>query len=162
MTNGVYLLSGSNLGDRMANMLRALEHIEQEAGEIVAQSRLYETAAWGIESQAAFLNQVIEIRTALAPRQLLERLLEIEKKMGRERKQKWGERLIDLDILYYTDQVINEPGMQIPHPHLQERRFTLVPLCELVPLLSHPVLGKTQQQLLAECPDPLEVEVYEG
>lgn len=161
MTNGVYLLSGSNLGDRMANMLRALELIKQEAGEIVAQSRLYETAAWGIENQSAFLNQVMEIRTALSPQQLLERLLAIEKKMGRERRQKWGERLIDLDILYYKDQVIEEPGLQIPHPHLQERRFTLVPLCELVPLLPHPILGKTQQQLLAECPDPLEVKVFE-
>lgn len=162
MTNGIYLLSGSNLGNRMVNMYRALELLEQEGIAIVAQSQLYETAAWGIETQPSFLNQVMEVRTTLSPEQLLAKLLSIEKKMGRERRQKWGERLIDLDILYYGDKVIDQPGLQIPHPQLQERRFTLVPLCELVPLLIHPVLGKNQQELLDSCPDPLEAKVFEG
>lgn len=161
MTNGIYLLSGSNLGDRVENLARALEFIELKAGRLVAQSQLYETAAWGIEAQPSFLNQVMEIASTLSPRELLNVLLSIEMEMGRERRQKWGERLIDLDILYYDDLVLNEPTLSIPHPHLQERRFTLVPLCELAPLLVHPVLNKTQQQLLDECPDELEVRVFE-
>lgn len=161
MTNGIYLLSGTNLGDRVANMARALELIEQKAGKIVAQSQLYETAAWGIEEQPSFLNQVMEIATDLTPQKLLSALLSMETEMGRERRQKWGERIIDLDILYYADSIIDEPSLEIPHPHLHERRFTLVPLCELAPLLRHPVLEKTQQELLNECPDQLEVRVYE-
>lgn len=160
MTNGIYLLSGSNLGDRVVNMAKALALIEQKAGRVVAQSQLYETAAWGIEEQPAFLNQVMEITSSLSPHELLNTLLSIEIDMGRERRQKWGERLIDLDILYYADQVLEEKNLSIPHPHLQERRFTLVPLCELAPLLVHPVLGKNQQELLEECPDKLEVKVF--
>lgn len=160
MINGVYILSGSNLGDRMANLAHALQAIEKQAGTLISQSQLYETAAWGLEEQPSFLNQVIEIQTALSPETLLSCLLGIEKQMGRERKQKWGERLIDLDILYYGDLVTESSLLQIPHPHIAERRFTLVPLCELAPLLPHPLLGKTQLQLLKECPDPLEVRVY--
>lgn len=161
MINGVYILSGSNLGDRMANLAQALQAIEKQAGTLISQSQLYETAAWGLEEQPSFLNQVIEIQTALSPEALLSSLLGIEKQMGRERKQKWGERLIDLDILYYGDLVTESPLLQIPHPHIAARRFTLVPLCELAPLLPHPLLGKTQLQLLKECPDPLEVRVYD-
>lgn len=160
MTNGVYILSGSNIGNRAAKLAEALEKIEKQAGGVIAQSQLYETAAWGLEEQPAFLNQVLEIRTALAPEALLECLLSIEKQMGRERKQKWSERLIDLDILYYRDQIVETPALRIPHPYIPERRFTLVPLCELVPLLRHPVLGKNQLQLLEECADPLEVRIY--
>lgn len=162
MTNGVYLLSGSNLGDRMANLARALELIEERTGKVLAQSQLYETAAWGIEKQPPFLNQVLEIGTSLTPPDLLQTLLEIEKKLGRQRIQKWGERLIDLDILYYGKTVIDEPELKVPHPHIPERRFTLIPLCELAPLLVHPVLKKNQLQLLKECPDRLEVKVFEG
>lgn len=160
MINGVYILSGSNLGDRMANLAQAMQAIEKQAGTLIAQSQLYETAAWGLKKQPSFLNQVIEIQTPLSPEALLDILLYIEKQMGRERKQKWGERLIDLDILYYGDLVTESPQLQIPHPHIAARRFTLVPLCELAPLLPHPLLGKTQLQLLKECPDPLEVRVY--
>lgn len=161
MTNGIYLLSGSNLGDRVANMAKALEFIEQKAGSITAQSQLYETAAWGIEEQPPFLNQVMEIASLLSPQELLNTLLSIEMEMGRERRLKWGERLIDLDILYYDELVLHEPTLQIPHPQLQERRFTLVPLCELAPLLVHPLLGRTQQELLEACPDQLAVKVFE-
>lgn len=161
MINGVYILSGSNLGDRAATLARALEQIEKQAGIIRAQSQLYETAAWGIEEQPPFLNQVLEIGTNLGPEALLDCLLSIEKQLGRERKQKWGERLIDLDILYYGDLVEESPRLTVPHPYIPERRFTLVPLCELAPLLVHPVLGKTQLELLEECKDKLEVRVFE-
>lgn len=160
MTNGVYILSGSNLGDRAAKLAEALEQIEKQAGSVISQSQLYETAAWGIEEQPAFLNQVLEIQTLLAPEALLDCLLTIEKQLGRERKQKWSTRLIDLDLLYYGDLVVETPTLRIPHPYIPERRFTLVPLCELVPLLVHPVLKRNQLQLLKDCPDPLEVRVY--
>lgn len=160
MINGVYILSGSNLGDRAANLALALEKIEAQAGGLLAQSQLYETAAWGLEAQPAFLNQVLEIATELKPEALLECLLSIEKQLGRERKQKWGARIIDLDILYFGDRVVNTPGLQVPHPSIAERRFTLVPLCELAPLLVHPVLDKSQLQLLEECQDKLAVRIY--
>lgn len=160
MTNGIYLLSGSNLGDRAANLLYALDLLEQKSISVVTQSELYETAAWGIESQPAFLNQVVEVKTELSPEALLISLLETEEQMGRKREVKWGERLIDIDILYYADRILESPGLTIPHPHIQDRRFTLVPLCELVPLLVHPVLRKTQQELLDLCPDPLEVRLF--
>ena len=161
MTNGIYLLSGSNLGERMVNLAQALELIEKNAGKVVAQSQLYETAAWGIEEQPAFLNQVMEIESPLPAAGLLQALLDIEKQMGRRRFQKWGERLIDLDILYYGNAVIDEKDLKIPHPHIPERRFTLAPLCEIAPLLVHPVLKKTQLQLLEDCKDKLEVKVWE-
>jgi 2-amino-4-hydroxy-6-hydroxymethyldihydropteridine diphosphokinase len=160
MINGVYILSGSNLGDRAANLVLALEEIEARAGRVLAQSQLYETAAWGLEAQASFLNQVLEIATELNPEALLECLLSIEKQLGRERKQKWGERIIDLDILYFGDRVVNTPRLQVPHPYIAERRFTLIPLCELAPLLVHPVLEKNQLQLLEECQDKLAVRIY--
>jgi 2-amino-4-hydroxy-6-hydroxymethyldihydropteridine diphosphokinase len=160
MINGVYILSGSNLSDRAANLAMALERIEVQAGSVLAQSQLYETAAWGLEAQPSFLNQVLEIATELKPEALLECLLSIEKQLGRERKQKWGERIIDLDILYFGDRVINTPRLQVPHPYIVERRFTLTPLCELAPLLVHPVLEKNQLQLLEECQDKLAVRIY--
>ena len=161
MTNGIYLLLGSNLGDRAANLLYAHEALEQEPVKVTAQSELYETAAWGVESQPSFLNQVVEVSTELEPTALLNCLLKIEQQMGRKRKAKWGERLIDIDILYYADRIIEGTALTVPHPHIQERRFTLVPLCELVPLLVHPVLKKTQQELLDSCPDPLGVQLYQ-
>ena len=160
MTNGIYLLSGSNSGDRVANLARALELVEQDAGLVKGLSQLYETAAWGIEQQPPFLNQVMEIASDLSPQALLQSLLNIERKMGRKRIQKWGERLIDLDILYYADVLVSEPNLHIPHPYIPERRFTLVPLCEIAPLLTHPVLKKSQLQLLEECPDQLEVRLF--
>lgn len=160
MTNGVYLLLGSNLGDRMVNMATAMDYIEKEAGTILAQSQLYETEAWGVSAQAPFLNQVIEIGSRLTAHALLESILEIEKKMGRERVIKWGERLIDIDILYYGSTLVDEPDLQIPHPFIPQRRFTLVPLCEIAPLLLHPVLKKNQLELLKDCTDKLQVKVF--
>lgn len=160
MTNGIYLLLGSNLGDRMANMAKALDLIEKEVGQVISQSQLYETDAWGIKEQDSFLNQVIEIATNLNAHALLKQILEIEKTMGRERIEKWGERLIDLDILYYGNMIIEEAELKIPHPHIAERRFTLVPLCEIAPLLVHPVTRKNQLELLKECSDPLEARIF--
>lgn len=111
-----------------------------------------------MEDQATFLNQVIAVKTKLEPEELLQVVLHIEQQTGRQRDVKWGPRTLDLDILLYNSDVISTPDLTIPHPFLPERRFTLAPLCELAPGLVHPVLHKTMQQLLDECPDPLEVK----
>ncbi len=128
---------------------------------IKKESEIYETAAWGKEDQEAFLNQVIEVETGKSPQRVLFIVNMIEKEMGRERFEKWGSRLIDIDILYFGDIVFEEDNLLIPHPEIQNRRFTLAPLVEIAPQFLHPKLEKTQAQLLAECPDALAVEVYE-
>ena len=157
--NGIYLLLGSNLGDRMMRLAEALMQLEKSAGKLKAQSSVYETAAWGNTDQAPFLNQVIELSSALSPRELLEKTQAIEKQLGRERSEHWGPRTLDLDILYYGDTILNSPELSLPHPRLHLRRFTLVPLCEIAPLWVHPVLKKNNLQLLEECPDALEVKI---
>ncbi|EMR04809.1 Bifunctional folate synthesis protein [Cesiribacter andamanensis AMV16] len=157
--SGIYLLLGSNLGDRMATLEKANSLLEQQLGPLCASSSLYETAAWGMENQADFLNQVVEIQSHLAPEALLKACLNIEAQLGRRRQQKWGPRTLDLDILYYGDLILNTPALTLPHPQLHLRRFTLVPLCELAPLLVHPLLQKNNLQLLEECPDALEVRL---
>lgn len=161
MKKNGYLLLGSNLGDRRENLLFARGHIADKAGEILLSSKIYETAAWGKTDQPAFLNQVVAIRTTLDPRTLLNTLLGIENIMGRERKIKWGERSIDLDILLYENEVINDPALVIPHPGIANRRFTLLPLAEIAASRIHPVLKKTMAQLLEECKDTLPAKAYE-
>ena len=157
---GIYLLLGTNLGDRQANLERAIQLIEAKGITVTRTSSIYETAAWGIEDQPGFLNQVTQVETELPAGKLLQVLLAIEIEMGRVRIQKWGERLIDLDILYYHDQVIDQKDLQVPHPGIPDRRFTLVPLVELAADAVHPVNGKTQADLLEACPDTLEVTLY--
>ncbi|AHM59591.1 2-amino-4-hydroxy-6-hydroxymethyldihydropteridine pyrophosphokinase [Flammeovirgaceae bacterium 311] len=158
--NGIYLLLGSNLGNRMVWLEQALLAIEKKVGRLKAQSSLYETAAWGKEDQPAFLNQVVEISTKLSPQELITALLQIEQSLDRVREEAWAARTIDLDILYYGDQQFSTPALTIPHPRLHLRRFTLVPLCEIAPLLVHPLLKKNNLQLLGECPDQLEVTLF--
>lgn len=149
------LLLGTNLGDRLKNILQAYRLIEEKAGLISKKSAVYDSDAWGIENQPGFYNSAIIIQTKQSPSELLNTLLSIEQEMGRIRYKKWGERLIDIDILYYNDLVVTESDLKIPHPELANRRFTLEPLCELIPDYVHPKTGKTQRQLLAECPDNL-------
>lgn len=159
---GIYLLLGTNLGDRAINLANAINLAAEQGVVIKAVSAIYETAAWGIEEQPGFLNQVLEVETTLSAEELLKTILAIELEMGRVRIQKWGERLIDIDILYYHDQVIDSPELTVPHPEIQSRRFTLVPLVELAAEELHPVLQKTQAELLAVCPDGLEVRVTDA
>ncbi len=152
----VFLLLGTNLGDRLSNMQEAQQLIEQ-IGEVVQASALYETDAWGVQDQPSFYNQVLQIETVLSHEPLLHALQGFEQQMGKVKVGHWRERLIDLDVLYYGRRRVSTSFLTVPHPQLHCRRFTLVPLCEIAPQWVHPVLGKTQQQLLAECEDTLEV-----
>jgi len=156
--NQTYLLIGGNLGNRQKNLEKAGQLIAAKAGQVGKSSSLYETEAWGIRDQPAFLNQVIFLFTKLDPRQLLSTILDIEHQMGRERTQKFGPRAIDIDILFYNQAIIDEPGLTIPHPQLHLRKFTLEPLHEIAPSYIHPVLNKSISDLLRDCPDPLAVK----
>jgi len=135
----------------------AVAEIHQRAGKVTAKSSIYETAAWGKADQPSFLNQVVEINTKLLPDQLLSVTQAIETGLGRKRKERWGPRIIDIDILFYGDHIINLPDLIIPHPAIAERRFTLVPMNEIAPMWIHPLSGATMEQLLARCEDSLEV-----
>ncbi|HPA12575.1 MAG TPA: 2-amino-4-hydroxy-6-hydroxymethyldihydropteridine diphosphokinase [Bacteroidales bacterium] len=154
-----YLLLGSNLGDKNHNLLKARTLIQSKEITLVRESAIYKTSPWGFDADEDFLNQVVEIATELDPMKLLNRLLEIEKQVGRKRKEIAGyqSRILDVDILFFGSQVINTPKIIIPHPRLHLRRFTLVPMNELAPDLMHPVLNKTIAQLLAECDDNMKV-----
>jgi 2-amino-4-hydroxy-6-hydroxymethyldihydropteridine diphosphokinase len=152
-----YLLLGSNLGDRAAYLQQARQTLAATAGAIVAASSYYETAAWGLEDQPAFLNQVLAVRTALPASELLAACQATEQQAGRERKQHWGARTLDVDILLYGQEIIATPTLVVPHPALPARRFALVPLAEIAPQLLHPQLHQTVAELLANCPDPLAV-----
>lgn len=158
--NEVYLLTGGNIGNRLAYLSKAKEEIAKRCGSILKESSVYETAAWGKEDQGAFLNQVLQIETNLHPEELLKTILEIEERLGRKRQLKYGPRIIDIDILFFDDDIINEHALKVPHPQMQNRRFVLVPLNEIAPAKIHPTLHKTIAQILAECPDPLAVNKF--
>jgi 2-amino-4-hydroxy-6-hydroxymethyldihydropteridine diphosphokinase len=153
----VFLLLGSNLPDRQKNLESALRLLNERVGEVVSVSAVYKTAAWGITSQPDFYNQAVEIGTPLSPEVLMEECLRIETELGRQRLEKWGERIIDIDILFYDSISINTEALHIPHPQIPYRRFTLVPLAEIAAEYEHPFMEKTIQQLLDVCPDKLDV-----
>jgi len=121
---------GSNLGDPAANVRAGIDALA-EAGTIVARSRLYRTRPWGLAGQPDFFNAAVILETALSPRELLNRMKDLERKLGRTQTERWGPRVIDFDILFYGELHVDEPGLQIPHPRLQERAFALVPLAEI-------------------------------
>lgn len=156
-TGQVFLLLGSNLGDRAQVLAAAREAIGEQAGGIVNQSAVYETAPWGVTDQPAFLNQVLEISTSLLPEDLLRIILNIEHDLGRVRYERWGARVIDIDILYFRQTVMDSARLTLPHPRIQDRRFVLAPLAEIAPDFLHPLLQKTSSQLLEECPDTSDV-----
>lgn len=159
--HSVFLLLGANLGEREAMLAKAARLIAERIGLIKAQSHLYETAPWGVTDQPAFLNQVLEVKTVLSPEEVLVQTLEMEKQLGRERRMRWGARVIDIDMLYFAEVILETEALHLPHPRLHQRRFTLVPLAEIAPDFVHPVLHKTNQQLLSECTDDSQVSVCE-
>ena len=156
----LYLLSGSNLGDREKNLKNALSLINNSIGKIVVRSKIYETEPWGVSGQPLFLNQVIKALTNFSPDEVLQKIKKIEGALGRKRREKWAARIIDIDILYYDDLVINTRDLKIPHPEIINRRFTLAPLTEIAPDFIHPVANVINRVLYEKCEDTRRVDVY--
>ena len=155
-SESVFVLLGSNLGDRELLVNQACKMMGERCGEIVAKSRLYESEPWGFRAEHWFLNQVVKMETSLSPDALMTELLAIEKELGRDRTtphEGYVSRPIDLDILYFGDKIIETQLVTAPHPRLHQRRFTLLPLCDVAPDFVHPILKKTNLQLLDECQD---------
>jgi 2-amino-4-hydroxy-6-hydroxymethyldihydropteridine diphosphokinase len=150
------LLVGGNKGDRYALLMAAVAAISK-LGEMTLQSKVYETEAWGGVAKGPFLNQVIEIKTSYSAPELLAFAQQIEKDLGRKREEHWGDRTMDIDIIYFGGEVLETGELQIPHPFIAERRFVLAPLAEILPDFIHPVLGKSSLELLEACEDKSEV-----
>ena len=155
----LYILLGGNLGDKQLIFSEARAMLSQQVGTITNQSAIYETEPWGFESTDIFWNQAIEMSTDLSPEEVLQQTKQIEQALGRIRKaNQYDSRTIDIDILFYGDQIIKLENLIVPHPRIQERKFALAPLSEINPELIHPIFLKNIQQLLEECTDPLKVE----
>jgi len=149
-----YIGIGSNLGDKLNNCLKAIDLIDRIIGSrIEAKSDFFRTEPVGVEGQDWYVNSVISLRTDISVQQLQKSLLAIETDLGRERKRKWDPRTIDLDILLFAQEVINEKNLTVPHPHMHKRRFVLVPMVQLAPDLIHPVLEKSITELLDALPE---------
>jgi len=144
----VFIGIGSNLGERRANCLRAVSELQKMGIKIIRQSSMIETEPWGVAEQPRFINMVVEAETDLTPEALLQRLKDCERRLGRTESYLWGPRLIDLDILFYNDMVIDTGELKIPHPEIPHRDFVLIPMCELAPHMRHPSLGKNMRELL--------------
>jgi 2-amino-4-hydroxy-6-hydroxymethyldihydropteridine diphosphokinase len=150
----VFLGIGTNLGNRERNLKEAILNIEEQIGRVLSSSSVYETPPWGLDAENDFLNMVVSVETNHTPAEIMKKILLIESMMGRERTQnRYSSRIIDIDILLYDDLVSDEKGLKVPHRLMHERKFVLVPLCELVPDMIHPVLEKSMKVLLEECRD---------
>lgn len=158
--NTCYILLGTNQGEKALNLKTARKKIGETLGVVKQFSAIYETEPWGRSEQDTFLNQVLEVETTNDPEQTLSLCLDIEKAMGRVRIEKWMERIIDIDILYFNDAIISTDVLVVPHPEIQNRRFTLVPLVEIASDYIHPVMKKSNKDLLDTCPDPLNVKRF--
>jgi 2-amino-4-hydroxy-6-hydroxymethyldihydropteridine diphosphokinase len=154
----VYLLLGSNLGDRHLFLNKAIKCIEDDIAPVIKTSSVYETQSWGKTDAPDYLNQVLLLQTDMPPQAVLKKVLDIENILGRHREEKWGPRTIDIDILFYGHEVINGPGLNIPHPQMHSRRFTLEPLAEIAPNLLHPVFNKNILALKNQLKDSLIVK----
>jgi len=154
----VFLLLGGNIGDRLAYLQTAVDQLAQKVGKLIQKSSIYETQAWGKTTEPDYLNQVLLLETNLAPQDILNEILKIELELGRKREEKWGSRTMDIDILFYDNEIINEAALIIPHPELHKRRFTLEPLSEIAPELVHPLLNKSILQLKNNLEDCLVVK----
>jgi len=158
--NKLYLLLGSNMGNSKQLLADAAEQIKKKIGHVSRLSHLYTTAAWGNTHQPDFLNQVIVVDTVLTAQQTITKILLIEKEMGRVRTVKNAPRNIDIDILFFNKDIIEDQHLTVPHPHIQNRRFVLVPLNELAPNFKHPVFQQSIHHLLKICKDPLDVKKF--
>ena len=155
--NKVFLITGGNIGNRKKNLDTAAALIEKHIGHIIQSSKIYETDAWGITNQPTFYNQVLIVESKFTAQKVIQTILKIEEEMGRVRTIKNAARIIDIDILFFNDETVNEQNLIIPHQEIANRRFVLMPLDELAPKMIHPVLKKSVEELLSVCKDPLKV-----
>ena len=158
--NIVFLQLGSNLGDRELLLKYAITEIEDSVGNILECSKVYESTPWRVEGQENYLNQILKVKTILLADEVLSVVLDIEKQLGRVRIEKWGQRLIDIDIIFYNDSIIETPELCVPHKHLHERLFVLTPLHNIAPQMVHPKYNKTIEELLNICNDTELVKEY--
>ena len=158
--NIVFLQLGSNLGDRELLLKDAITEIEDRVGNILECSKVYESTPWRVEGEENYLNQILKVKTILLADDVLLTVLDIEKQLGRVRIEKWGERLIDIDIIFYNDSIIETPELCVPHKHLHERMFVLTPLHNIAPEMVHPKYNKTIEELLKICKDTELVKEY--
>jgi 2-amino-4-hydroxy-6-hydroxymethyldihydropteridine diphosphokinase len=158
--NKVFLITGGNIGDRKKNLEVAAALVEKRIGKIIRSSKIYETDAWGITNQSSFYNQVLIVESNFSANKVMQKILKIEKEMGRIRTIKNAARIIDIDILFFNNETVNKQNLIIPHPEIANRRFVLVALNELVPEMIHPVLKKSIADLLSTCKYPLKVAPF--
>ena len=159
--NRVYLLLGSNLGDRECVIKQAIDLIQKKIGTVHSKSSVYETEPWGKTDQPGFLNLALEVVTSLSALEVLEEALAIEKQLGRVRLERWGSRIIDIDIIFFNQEIIHiKERLTVPHPEMQNRKFVLEPLCEIAPDFRHPVLNQTIRQLYITLEDKAIVKKY--
>ena len=158
----LFLLLGTNLGDRLTHLIQARDELSKVFGNSIKSSRVYRSEPWGVTNQPEFYNQVLIYSSLADPNQVLQEILSIEQRMGRVRAQKWGPRVIDIDILLYGDLTIDTTELTIPHPAIQDRRFVLTLLDEIAAEVVHPVLGRSIHHLLADCPDDGKVQALEA
>jgi 2-amino-4-hydroxy-6-hydroxymethyldihydropteridine diphosphokinase len=161
-TNKAYLLTGGNMGNRAGHLRDAADRISHSFGKIIIESSVYETEPWGKTNQRSFLNQVLFIETQLSAPEVMKSILSLEEKMGRIRSEKYGARIIDIDILFFNQEIIYAAGLTIPHPEIQNRRFALAPMNEIAPEFVHPVFLKSINTLLKDCEDKLKVKKISG
>lgn len=158
--NTLYLQLGSNLGEREQFIDNAVQQISQLIGKVNIRSQIYESTPWRVDGQANYLNQIIQVKTMLLSEEVMAAILKIENELGRVRFEKWGERLIDIDIIFFNNEIIETSDLCIPHKHMHERNFVLVPLEEIAPSLIHPKYNKTVSELLHESKDMEKVVEY--
>lgn len=158
----VYLHTGTNLGNRLDNLMKVNQLIENHIGTITQLSSIYETAAWGVEDQPDFLNQALLVKTNLTPLEILEQIYQIEQtEFKRVRAERWAERVIDIDILFYEQEIWDTPKLTLPHPQIPFRNFVLIPLMEIAPYFEHPILKDSIENLYLRSEDTLEVILTE-
>lgn len=158
--NQAYLLIGGNMGNRPDNLEKAKSLLQEECGTIKKESSIFETEAWGINDQPAFLNQALLLQTRFSVTELMICILNVEKEMGRIRNEKFGPRLIDIDIIFFNSEIYSDSLVTVPHPEMHKRRFVLIPLTEIAEQLIHPALKKSCFELLCDCEDELIVKKF--